>query len=356
MIQQISAKRLVGSLEALSVDDGWSRLIVLFLGDPHLLEGGKRRQDRSSDPDRVFSLRRGNNLDLDGWRSQSSQLLVQSLGNTSVHGSSTRENNVVVQLLSDVDIALHDGVIGQSVDTSLFHTDQRRLEQHFWRSESLISDGDNLSIGKFIRLLNIRGLSSRCHFGFKVQSNISQLLLDISDDFSFGSGSEGISSLRQDLHEVISQVSSCQVQSENGVRKGISFINWDSVGHSITRVQHNSSGSSGSIQRQHCLNGDIHCWGVEGLEHNLSHLLSVCLGVQRSLSEQYRMLFRGNSELVVEGVVPNLLHIIPVGDDSVLNGVLESQDTSLGLSLVSNVSILLGCSDHHSLVSGSSDD
>ncbi len=26
-------------LEALSVDDGWSRLVVLFLRDPHLLEG-----------------------------------------------------------------------------------------------------------------------------------------------------------------------------------------------------------------------------------------------------------------------------------------------------------------------------
>merc|ERR1712013_374311 len=30
----------------------------------------------------------------------------------------------------------------------------------------------------------------------------------------------------------------------------------------------------------------------------------------------------------LEGVVPDLLHIIPVGDDSVLNGVLEGEDTS----------------------------
>ena len=40
---------------------------------------------------------------------------------------------------------------------------------------------------------------------------------------------------------------------------------------------------------------------------------------------------------VVEGVMPDLLHIVPVGDDSVLNGVLEGQDTSLGLSLITNV-------------------
>merc|ERR1711910_148233 len=30
----------VGSLEALAVDNGWAALVVLLLGDPHLLEGG----------------------------------------------------------------------------------------------------------------------------------------------------------------------------------------------------------------------------------------------------------------------------------------------------------------------------
>ncbi len=43
--------RLQGpSLEALPVDDGRARLIVLLLGDPHLLEGGERGQDGATDP------------------------------------------------------------------------------------------------------------------------------------------------------------------------------------------------------------------------------------------------------------------------------------------------------------------
>lgn len=46
------------------MDDGRSRLIVLLLGDPHLLEGGQGSKDRSSDPDRVFSLGGSNDLDL----------------------------------------------------------------------------------------------------------------------------------------------------------------------------------------------------------------------------------------------------------------------------------------------------
>ena len=49
-------------LEAFAVDDGGSRLIVLLLADPHLLEGGQGGQDGASNPDRVFTLRWGNNL------------------------------------------------------------------------------------------------------------------------------------------------------------------------------------------------------------------------------------------------------------------------------------------------------
>ena len=39
------------NLEALAVDDGGAALVVLLLGDPHLLEGGEGGQDGSSDPD-----------------------------------------------------------------------------------------------------------------------------------------------------------------------------------------------------------------------------------------------------------------------------------------------------------------
>ena len=53
---------------------------------------------------------------------------------------------------------------------------------------------------------------------------------------------------------------------------------------------------------------------------------------------------------------PHLLHVVPVGDDAVLDGVLESEDTSLALGLVSHVRVLLTHADHHSLVAGAADD
>jgi hypothetical protein len=47
-----------------------------------------------------------------------------------------------------------------------------------------------------------------------------------------------------------------------------------------------------------------------------------------------------HTELIVEGVVPNFLHVIPVGDNTVLNGILEGEDASLGLGLVADIRVL----------------
>ena len=78
----------------------------------------------------------------------------------------------------------------------------------------------------------------------------------------------------------------------------------------------------------------------------------VSLGVEWGLSEENWVLFRRNSQLVVESVMPDLLHIIPVGDDTVLNGVLQGEDTSLALGFITNVGVLLSHTNHDTLVTG----
>merc|ERR1712095_107345 len=136
--------------------------------------------------------------------------------------------------------------------------------------------------------------------------------------------------------------------------ESVTLIDGDGVGNTITRVHDNTSGTARGIEGEDSLDGNIHGGHVEGLEHDLSHLLTVSLGVEGGLSEEDGLFLRGNTELIVEGVVPDLLHIIPVGDDSVLDGVLEGEDTSLGLSLISNIGILLSHTNHHTLVARTS--
>ena len=62
-------------------------------------------------------------------------------------------------------------------------------------------------------------------------------------------------------------------------------------------------------------------------------LIRICLWgalalVKESLGEKDGVLFGGDTKLVVEGVVPDLLHVIPIGDYAMFDGVLERQDST----------------------------
>jgi hypothetical protein len=140
----------IESLETFSVDNGWSRFVILFLGDPHLLEGRERSQDRSSNPYRVFSLRWSNDLDFHGGWSQSSQLLLHSVSNSREHSRSSREHNISVEILSDINITLHDGVVSGFVNTSRFHTSDCWVVESFGESESFVTYCYDLSVGYFV--------------------------------------------------------------------------------------------------------------------------------------------------------------------------------------------------------------
>ncbi len=61
------------------MDDAWTRFIIFLLADPHLLEGGERGQDGSSDPDGVLPLRGSDDLDLHCGRGKMTDLLKQEI-------------------------------------------------------------------------------------------------------------------------------------------------------------------------------------------------------------------------------------------------------------------------------------
>merc|ERR1739838_1030118 len=128
-------------LEALAVNDAGSSLVELLLGDPHLLEGGEGSQDGASDPDGVFPLGRSDDLDLHGGRGQGGDLFLHTIGDTGIHGGASGENGVGVEIFTDVDVALHDGVEASFVNAAP-STDVLRsspIGDKFSLSSSLIS-------------------------------------------------------------------------------------------------------------------------------------------------------------------------------------------------------------------------
>merc|ERR1719331_1732098 len=294
------------TLEALPVDNGGAALVVLLLGYPHLLEGGEGSKDGATDPDGVLPLGRSNDLDLNGGRSKGSDLLLHPVGDTRVHGDTTRHDSVGIQVLPDVDITLHDGVVGGLMDTARLHAKEGRLEEGLRGTEPLIANGDDLAVGKLIRLLKGGGGSSGGHLLLEVKGDIAELLLDVTDNLALGGGGEGVAPLGEDLHQVVDELTASQVKTDDGVGESVTLVDGDAVGDTVTGVHDDTGGTAGGVQGEHSLDGDVHGGHVEGLEHDLGHLLPVGLGVEGGLSEEDGLLLGGNAELVVEGVVPDL--------------------------------------------------
>ena len=130
-----------------------TRLVILLLGTPQVLEGAQGGQDRTTDPYGVFSLGGSDDLDLHARRRESQELLLHTVGDTGEHGGSTRENNVTVQIATNIEIALEDGVVAVGskrqgkrtsgkkktlrclVDTGGFKSEESGLEESFGSTE-----------------------------------------------------------------------------------------------------------------------------------------------------------------------------------------------------------------------------
>merc|ERR1719476_478496 len=155
------------------------------------------------------------------------------------------------------------------MDATGFHSEERRLERSLWATETFIANGDDLAVGKFIRLLQGGGGSSSGHFLLKIKGNIAELLLDVTDNLTLSSGGERVTTLSEDLHEVVGEFTASQVQTEDSMGKSITLIDGNGMGDTITRVHDNTSGTTRGIQGEDSLDGNIHGGHVEGLEHDL---------------------------------------------------------------------------------------
>ena len=77
--------------------------------------------------------------------------------------------------------------------------------------EPLIPDGDDLTVGKLVALLEGRRVGCGLELLLEIEGNIAKLLLDVPDDFTFSGGVEGITALSQILDQVLSKIASGKV-------------------------------------------------------------------------------------------------------------------------------------------------
>ena len=94
--------------------------------------------------------------------------------------------------------------------------------------------------------------------------------------------------------------------------KGVSLVDGDRVGVALSGIHRDTRGASRGVEGENSLIGEVGGRDGERLEHDLGHLLAVGLWVKGGLGQEDGMLLRGQPELVVEGVVPKLLDVVPV--------------------------------------------
>jgi hypothetical protein len=96
------------------------------------------------------------------------------------------------------------------------------------------------------------------------------------------------------------KVTTSEVETEDGVGKGVTLVDGNGVGDTVSRVEDDTGSATRSVEGEDGLDGNVEGRGVERLEHDLGHLLAVDLGVEGSLSEEDGVLLGGDTELVVE--------------------------------------------------------
>ena len=137
----------------------------------------------SSDPYRLFKLRRtSDHIDLHyGWR-QSSNLFLYYVSDSREHGRAIRQHSVDVQVLTHVQITLHDRIVWGLVDACRFHTKERGLEhglraskaprsQHWWPDHREVHSS-SLSCSS----------RQQSAFLFEVAGNIADIFFNVTRD------------------------------------------------------------------------------------------------------------------------------------------------------------------------------
>ena len=67
-------------------------------------------------------------LDLHGAWGKGCDFLLHAVSNTRVHGGTTRQDIIGVQVLPDVNVTLHDAVVSSLMNTSRLHTCQANIQ------------------------------------------------------------------------------------------------------------------------------------------------------------------------------------------------------------------------------------
>ena len=119
----------------------------------------------------------------------------------------------------------------------------------------------------------------------KLLPNVAELLFNLAHNFELSRGGEGETFSEQKFLHVVGKNASGNFHLVDGVGNGEALEDGHGVGDTITSINDETCGAAAGVEGHDGLDCHVHILDFEGFEHDLSHLLSVGLGVERSLSE-----------------------------------------------------------------------
>ena len=126
-------------LEALSVHDGRTGVLVLGLGDPHGLESSESGKDGSSNPHGVLTLGRSDDLDAHGRRCKGSDLLGETLPGIRADSQASIQSFFVTYTIRNVYCVLRTVSSPRSKKKSQKWPDLHLRLHHLIRNEDVFS-------------------------------------------------------------------------------------------------------------------------------------------------------------------------------------------------------------------------
>jgi len=267
-------------------------------------------------------------------------LLLKTRGKTREHSSTTRKNDVLIELGTKIDISLLDAIEELVSHTHIINIDEVRLEEDLRGEVTLLAKTDDTTIRDGVGIDEGSSLSGELLLDSEIITDVAELLLDLTDSLKIGSAVESITTEEKKLDEVASNIGTGNVETTDEVGHGVTLTDRDNVSHTITRVEHDTIKKTLSVKHENGLNGDIDTVETVLLEHGLNHLLTVLKRVHGSLGKKNLAFLGVDLEAFVPGVIPNVLHILPRANHTVIKRISDLKLRTSSSSLITDHDIL----------------
>lgn len=251
-----------------------------------------------------------------------------------------RQNYVAVQIWPDVDVTHHDGRLAHLVQTPAAFVQDLRFEQRFQALLALLCQSQHVAIRQFLgQHLCIRGV-------VPVRVDLAELFLNVVDDIHLSRGGELLALRVQHVFQVRGQVSAGCVDHLHRVRQRIALLDGHARTLAFPRLHYHSAGLPVSDQSQHGRYLCLETAHVEGLEHYFGHLFALVASVCRRFCQEHVVLLWRHLEFLLESMVPNLFHIVPVVHKPSLDRFFQHQNSSFLDRLITHIRIFLVHAHH----------